>query len=332
MRAVHSRRARWPVLHRAWDAPPRRVLVAVAAFAVAFVVDVLTDRRWSSVWGSGAIVVTLLALVPRLRAPSRPVAAYATIWLVFNLLRAHADDLGWGLATTNPVPWLEARLFGGRLPTVILQQALFDPAAIRPLDLLLTAVHLSYFVVPFVVAAVLIWRDAARFCQYAVATALVFTIGAAGATLLPTEPPWMAAGLVAEGGGTLVRRVAEVTLTQLGLPLHGDDATGNPDGITFEPNPIASMPSIHLALTVLLVFVAGGAGRAWRAVAVVYAALMALSLVYLGEHYVLDIAAGALAAWLGSAVAGLAVGGRHAQAPLAGRLAPTPWPVGKNGS
>lgn len=55
-----------------------------------------------------------------------------------------------------------------------------------PHDLLLTAVHLSYFVVPFAVAAVLLWRDPARFRRYAAATALLFAVGAAGATLLPT--------------------------------------------------------------------------------------------------------------------------------------------------
>ena len=40
--------------------------------------------------------------------------------------------------------------------------------------------------------------------------------------------------------------------------------------------------------------------------AVAYAIVMALALVYLGEHYVLDVAAGALAAWFGWGAAGLA--------------------------
>ncbi len=209
---------------------PRRVLVAVAAFAVAFVVDVLTGRRWNSVWGSGAIVVTLLALVPQLRAPARPIGAYAAIWLVFNLLRARADDIGWGLAPADVMPRLEGRLFGGPLPTLMLQQALFDPAAIRPHDLLLTAVHLSYFIVPFAVAAVLLWRDAARFRRYAIATALVFVIGVVGAALLPTERPSMAAGPAAGSGDPPVRRVAEVTLARLSVPIHGENTTGVPKG------------------------------------------------------------------------------------------------------
>ncbi|MDP9370438.1 MAG: phosphatase PAP2 family protein [Chloroflexota bacterium] len=331
MSAIQPGRAGWPVLPRGWDAFPRRVLVVVAAFALAFAVDVLTERRWSSVWGSGAILVSLLALVPRLRALVRPVGAYAAIWLVFNLLRARADDLGWGLASADLVPRLEARLFGGRLPTAILQHALFDPEAIHAPDVLLTAVHLSYFVVPIAVAAVLLWRDPARFRRYAAASAVVFAIGVAGATLAPTEPPWMAAGDDLAGGGQPVRRVAEVVLARFGLPLHAGDAAGDAQGIAFEPNPIASMPSIHLAVTVLVVCVAWGAGRVWRLAAVAYALLMALALVYLGEHYVLDVAAGALAAWLGWIASGLAARGSRAHATRARRLAPTAWPAGGKG-
>lgn len=118
----------------------------------------------------------------------------------------------------------------------------------------------------------------------------------------------MVAGPAAESRDPPVRRVAEVTLARLGLPINGEDTKGGAEGISFEPNPVASMPSIHLAVTVLLLIVAGGARRVWRGTAVAYAALMAVALVYLGEHYVLDIAAGALAAWLGWVAAGWTTG------------------------
>lgn len=261
---VHRQRVGWPVFSRPRGAALRRVLVAGGAFAVAFAADVLTDRRWSSVWGSGAIVVSVLALLRRFLALVRPVGSYTAIWLVFNLLRARADDVGWGLAAPDLVANVERRLFGGRLPTVVLQQTFFDPASIHLLDLLLIAVHLSYFVVPFAVAALLLWQNRVKFRRYAVATACVFVIGVAGAAFLPTEPPWMAAGL-REGDDPPVRRVAEVVLVRFGLPLNAGDAPGDDQGIAFEPNPIASVPSIHFAVTMLVVALPGmpaGAG-AW---------------------------------------------------------------------
>jgi membrane-associated phospholipid phosphatase len=74
--------------------------------------------------------------------------------------------------------------------------------------------------------------------------------------------------------------------------------------VRFEPNPIAAMPSIHFAATALLVFPARRGGRLLAAGAVVYAGLMGLALVYLGEHYVLDLVVGGALAALGWSIAG----------------------------
>ena len=75
-----------------------------------------------------------------------------------------------------------------------------------------------------------------------------------------------------------------------------------------ESNPIAAMPSIHMAITFLLVFVAGAANRRWRTPALVYAGLMGLALVYLGEHYVVDVAIGMLVTAYGWFAAGIWLG------------------------
>jgi membrane-associated phospholipid phosphatase len=63
-----------------------------------------------------------------------------------------------------------------------------------------------------------------------------------------------------------------------------------------EPNSVASVPSIHMAVT-FAVFL--WARRFWPAVAplcFVYSLLMAVSLVYLAEHYVLDLLLGVVIA------------------------------------
>ena len=65
-------------------------------------------------------------------------------------------------------------------------------------------------------------------------------------------------------------------------------------------NPFAAMPSLHSALTVLIVL-ALWRWRKLRAPAVLYLAAMGFTLVYCGEHYVIDLLVGAavaVAAWL----------------------------------
>lgn len=71
-----------------------------------------------------------------------------------------------------------------------------------------------------------------------------------------------------------------------------------------EPNPIAAMPSIHFAATALIIFPARHAGRALYYAAIVYTLLMGIALVYLGEHYVLDLLVGGAMVLVSWALAG----------------------------
>ena len=57
---------------------------------------------------------------------------------------------------------------------------------------------------------------------------------------------------------------------------------------TFDQNAVAAMPSLHVALTVVIAGVVAQFGRIWRGLGVAYVAAMCLALVYLGEHYVIE--------------------------------------------
>ena len=58
-------------------------------------------------------------------------------------------------------------------------------------------------------------------------------------------------------------------------------------------NPVAAMPSLHTAFaTLIALFVMARLNSRWRLVVLAYPALMGLALVYLGEHYVIDLVAG----------------------------------------
>jgi membrane-associated phospholipid phosphatase len=53
------------------------------------------------------------------------------------------------------------------------------------------------------------------------------------------------------------------------------------------------MPSLHTAFATLIALFIGGRLRTrWRYLLALYPILMGLSLVYLGEHYVVDVVAG----------------------------------------
>jgi hypothetical protein len=58
-------------------------------------------------------------------------------------------------------------------------------------------------------------------------------------------------------------------------------------------NPLAAMPSLHFATSVTAAHVLSDTGRVAGVLGWTYAATLGVALVYLGEHYVVDLLAGA---------------------------------------
>lgn len=299
------------------------VAVPIAAFALAFALDVATDRRFSQIWGSMALAASA-GVVPAVRRAALPVTAYVGVWIGFNAIRAVADDAGLGLVSGSAVPRLEAGLFGGDLPSATLQRTFLEPMGLGAGHLVLTAIYLSFFAVPHAVATALLVRNRLLFWKTFVALALLFGGGIIAFAFAPTDPPWMAASDDPTLGE--VDRLPRLVLGELGVEL--GRSAGTEQGYGFEPNPLASMPSIHLGVTVLLAAVAWQGRSFWRWMASVYAVAMGIALVVSGEHYVLDVIAGALLAVAGWTVAGriLASGAASSPAEAPGRSGRRPAP------
>lgn len=177
------------------------------------------------------------------------------------------------------------RLLGrGRTPTERLQAALRDPHRVSALDRLLTAVYLFWEAEPHLAMAAVLARRPDRFGALAARQAATYDLTLLGYWLTPTAPPWWAA----EKSGRLdarVRRVPTRAIRELrGEPLEQDDVE--------ESNPWASMPSDHFASALAAGLALAEVHPAAGAAGLAYAALLGLSLVYLGEHYVVDLLAG----------------------------------------
>lgn len=67
-----------------------------------------------------------------------------------------ADDLG-GAVTVTPQIAAEKALFFGRVPTLELQRALYNPEHAHWYDYAAVGLHLTHFILPALFAAVL-WR------------------------------------------------------------------------------------------------------------------------------------------------------------------------------
>jgi membrane-associated phospholipid phosphatase len=186
------------------------------------------------------------------------------------------------------------RLIGlGRLPSIRLQRALArngpDGPQWRRLDKVLVWAHWGWFAVPHGSLLYIMARRPEQFPRAAVMTYAVFDIGATVYWLAPTAPPWYAAGAQerTSGGDPEVRRM---------MVEYGEDFWGDGWGSLYSVlggNPLAAMPSLHFATSLMAALLLAEVGPLAGALGFGYAATLGFALVYLGEHYVVDLVAGA---------------------------------------
>jgi hypothetical protein len=171
----------------------------------------------------------------------------------------------------------------GELPGARLQRRLGTPGKVRPPEQVLVWAHWIWFFVPHGTVAYHLAFHRDRFPRAAAMTYGVFDIGLVGYWAVPTAPPWYAAQ---EGRAPELRRM---------MVEHGEvfwKARWEPLYSSLGGNPLAAMPSLHFATSVMAAHLLSETGPVAGALGWTYAATLGFALVYLGEHYVIDLIAG----------------------------------------
>jgi membrane-associated phospholipid phosphatase len=281
---------------------PRRLdhLAARACFLAAAAwwlvgVGVPTDPVSLFLW------LWLATIAWRWGAPVRTHLEFARDWwpplatlLFYAYTRGISDHLG--IAPHEHMPIAVGRWFGGgelvgqRLQHWLCGTTCADEGAARWYDTVCTSVYATHFVCALVLAVVLwlrsrpLWlRWMRRYLALNLAALVVYVA-------YPMVPPWMASEeghitppivrLTGRGGSEVGLRLAKLVLGPMG-------------------NPVAAMPSLHAATACLVaLFLVSRFRSPWRWLLLAYPMSMGVTLVYFGEHYVVDVLAGYLLALL----------------------------------
>ncbi|MCE4614370.1 MAG: phosphatase PAP2 family protein [Desulfurococcales archaeon] len=140
--------------------------------------------------------------------------------------------------------------------------------ALHPVYLVLYALVLLFFP-----------RDSREYTRFTLEFTLASAIGVTVFYLVPVAPPWIAIPGVTRLPNPLVMAVSAILHRQY-----------------YDPNPYAALPSLHVGLTVIFVASIYRLTRSRKSLYIggVFSGLMAFSVLYTGNHYLIDIIAGYL--------------------------------------
>lgn len=194
------------------------------------------------------------------------------------------------LLTQNPHIWPMIKgdqyLFGF-IPTIQLQAVLFQDGLLRWYDYIAVVLYISHFIIPMLVAFIFWLHDRRIFKEFITAFLLLSYLAFATFIAFPAMPPWMASNL---GYLPPLKKIMDQVMGSFAHPISVPSIYK-----FFGANLVAAVPSLHAAYPWLIfLFVVKKLGGIAGMLVLPYVFGVWFSVVYLGEHYVVDVIAGLL--------------------------------------
>jgi membrane-associated phospholipid phosphatase len=255
----------------------------LVAVSVAYIALVSAVMIWRGISVSPdyllLILVPVALLSGRFFGFLRDWVPFVALFLGYEALSGVAPKLGIGPQVASMVH-IERAIFLGRDPSEVLQRHL---GGLHWLVIACTVIYFCHFLFPIAVGMVLWLVDRTQFLRFSVALlgmsfgAFVFFV------LLPTAPPWYAHNLgFLPGVQDLVHGTLPSALSPYFQRLDAD--------------PTAAFPSLHAAYPTLGALALWQVSRRTALFMVPWCLAVWYSVVFLGQHYVIDVTGGAILA------------------------------------
>lgn len=253
---------------------------------IAYLVIVSAYLIWHRIWFSpdqffaAALLITLI--IGRSKQFIMDWSVPVVLFLSYDYLRGLAPKLSQA-AHVYPMIIFDRTIFGS-LPTNNLQNKLFAVGTIHWYDYLATLLYMSHFIIPMLIGFIFWLKDRESFKSYFLALLLLSYAAFITYIIFPAMPPWMA------GQYGFIPQVAKVMdKVFVNLPQSVD----LPSVYKFVGvNLVAAVPSLHAAYPMLTFLFIARKYKTKALLVLPYVFGIWFSIVYLGEHYVFDIAVG----------------------------------------
>ena len=212
------------------------------------------------------------------------------LFFAYELMRGYADNFG-AAVHIEDVLALERWLFLGSVPTATLQAWLHPPIGVDPWAVIGTIFYFLHFPLPLAVAFFLWLRRRRVFYDFVAAMIVLSMAGFVTYLLLPVAPPWYAAERGLLPGVEYLKENGFAGLAAL-FGFSESSYLYTYVFYSINPNEVAAFPSLHAGYPFLaFLFARRIFGRiGWLMLA--YTAAVWFSIVYLADHYVVDILGG----------------------------------------
>jgi hypothetical protein len=277
---------------RSWPADRKLAVTIWLGLTIGFVLwqGIPFDRA------TQLLIIITASLAFTIGTTTGPLRVFAD-WVPFFVLlygydysRGAADTLGFKVRIEEiyniELSWF-GWLFDGQIPTVWLQQRLYDPDQIAWWESLVALVYVSHFFVPWAIVGVLYVKNRDQWAKFARRVVSISFAALITYIFIPAAPPWLAAR---EGLSEPIERIATRGWELIGLPIAGQIISLG-QGVV---NQVAAIPSLHAGMTVTItLFFWARVSLMFKAFLIFYIALMFFALVFGGEHYIFDAILGA---------------------------------------
>jgi len=213
----------------------------------------------------------------RVVAVVRGWAPFVLLLIAYELMRDLASAIG---MPAHDMARLDRTIFAGYQPTLVLQAAVGRLADADVFEDMGSLVYASHFLLPIALGAWLWTQDRGAFRSFGLTLIVLCGLAFATYVVAPTTPPWLAQPSV-------VRHLIEETIQRSGVPSSLIWLYSHHDY-----NLYAAFPSLHAGFPVVAAAAAWGQNRKAGTVLWVWAVIVWVVVVYLGEHYVADVIGG----------------------------------------
>jgi len=210
---------------------------------------------------------------------------FLVLFLAYEAMRGFAAKTGFA---PHDLSGLERTLFAGALPNLSLQHAFYHVESVGLQDVAAMFFYFMHFPLPIVVGFIFWIRSRDHYHHFIAALLLMALLAFVTYLFWPSAPPWYQF----QEGQVPASQVVHKILNETVDKFWGQNYIVSPLYTHLNPNQFAAFPSLHAAFPALAAVYAWSRYRALSVGLIVWTAAVLLSIVYLGEHYVVDALAG----------------------------------------